>query len=50
MLLDPLEEELQLVISHLWRYWEPNPGPLEEQQVLNESRYSFIHVEGQPAS
>ena len=31
--LDPLQLELQMIVRHLQRCWEPNSGPLEEQQV-----------------
>ena len=31
---DPLELELQIVVSLTYGCWELNPGPLEEQPVL----------------
>ena len=32
--LDPLESELQTVVEQTVVYREPNPGPLQEQQML----------------
>lgn len=32
--LDPLDPELQTVVSHLMEYWEPNSRPLGEQTGL----------------
>lgn len=29
--LEPLELQLQVVVSHWGGYWDPNSGPLEKQ-------------------
>lgn len=56
--LDPLELELHGAVSHCMDGWEPNSGPLQEQQVLfmvkplfqpqTEASFLFLFRQSQP--
>lgn len=42
-LLDSLELELQVVRSCYW-FWEPHPGPLQQQPVLLSTELSSLQL------
>lgn len=43
-MFDSLELKLQVFVSHLVGYWDPNSGSLEEQYAILTSKLSLLPI------